>query len=547
MRTTAKPYVLIQEDHVTVYNSYDIFPTLKKYGFTFDGRKLCWKIHKNMLTDEIVNFLRKYSDEATYTALENILKAPLQVPILSFVTPQGVDLFQHQIEAASRIVHAFNNQQKGFLLADAPRVGKTYSILSALKHLNKRAIILSPVSVVSMWENQSNKWGIQTICMSYENFRIINNGNGNEKNKIKLQELKNFTSDQYILVLDEAHKVKNKSSKIYQVVAEYAKSASFVISATGTPFQNSPDELQNIMNVTKLDQKIVNIAIEWEKIKISGRRWIRKPRWSASQNKLKQLRRILESSLFYIRRELKDVVKSLPKLSREVIEINSESMNYAIRKIDELLETLERDYYNQDKKDMAHKVSSIRNGLFLPSDLGSIFNILSELRSLIGKAKIEILDEYVVDAVASLEEDEGILFFAHHKEVREKILSILKENEITCAEIAGDTPNQARQEIASKFQNGAIKALVLSTRAAGEGLTLSRAGVAVFIEIDWNPAVLTQAENRIMNIADHRNKIVRYIIAPHNIERRMIDIINDKAIAAELVYASEDSMAKIQD
>ncbi len=49
-----------------------------------------------------------------------------------------------------------------------------------------------------------------------------------------------------------------------------------------------------------------------------------------------------------------------------------------------------------------------------------------------------------------------------------------------------------------------------------------------------------------MNINDARTKIARYIVAPHPFEQRMVELINDKAISAEIVYASKNSIAKIE-
>jgi len=385
-----------------------------------------------------------------------------------------------------------------------------------------------------MWRGQLERWGVHGTAVSYDTFR-----SRYEKEFMNVAQGK-------VLILDEAHKVKNRDAKITRLVAGEAEKAAFVVAATGTPFQNAPAELLNVLQTAQVrEHKVVFIAAEWEEERF-GRRRVRRLVWKGTEA-MRKLRSELERSWWYLRRELGDVAKNLPPLVREVYEVDGKALAKTLRAINEELAALERKYLAEDNPQQAQRVAAVRSGLFSEADLGALFPIASTLRRLLAEAKIAAAAEVVEAAVDQVGEDEGVLFFAHHEDVIKEIVSALSSAEVPHAVISGAVDSTERQRIVDRFQSGELKALVLSTRAAGEGLTLSRAGVAVFFELDWNPAVLTQAENRVMNITAQSSKLVRYVIAPHALERRMVQLVNAKAHAAEAVYANEGSVAKLSD
>ncbi len=571
-------YLQIREGRlIEARDAYNDRIFFKQRGFRFDGTTKGWQKSLETLTPETLDFLARWIDLSIVRDMVNALKglgekgrkvigymlassryaayrsliqqlapeaanptpaAPAPAPaapaapaedekaVLEAARQAGVSLFPHQVAAAVKMLKAHRSGEKAFLLADAPRVGKTFSILAFLKVTNQPATVLCPASVVGMWNDQLTRWGVKGFAVSYDTFR-------------SQYEKKYKNSVAGVLVLDEAHRVKNARAKITTCVATEAKNASFVIAATGTPFQNEPAELLTVLKTSQIsDYKSVYIAAEWRQERY-GRRLV----WK-SVAAMKAFRDHLEASSWYLRRELKDVAAHMPKLVRESLVINADNLNKHLAKIDQELEALYHQYMSENRHNLADKVANVRAGLFSVEDLGALFPIASTLRRLLASAKLAAIESVVEDALEQVEEGEGVLFFAHHAEVIEKLKKALAE--VPHAVIDGSVDAAARKAIADAFQKGELKALILSTRAAGEGLTLSRAALAIFIELDWNPAALTQAENRLMNINDARTKIARYIVAPHPLEQRMVELINDKAISAEIVYASKNSIAKIE-
>ncbi|GIW70391.1 MAG: hypothetical protein KatS3mg101_1138 [Patescibacteria group bacterium] len=569
----------LRDAGIVALNSYEEKDALKASGFKFDGHERAWYLPlsdfvkstrylefmarylnsnqdffaklaeklKELNASNLLNYMLKHNAYSSYIrnwikyegdALE--LEQSLSVEeakskILEAANQVGQNLFQHQVEAAAKMLMAFSSGCRGFILADAPRVGKTYAILSFLKSTGKKAVVLAPASVSAMWANQLKRWGIDGIAVGYELFR-----------RRYESEYRDVAKD-CILVLDEAHKVKNKSAKVTGLVEDEAKKSLFVVAATGTPFQNSPEELMTVLKVAQTDHKIVEIAAAWEEMQF-GRKKVRRMIWKNEEAML-TLRKTLQQSDWYIRRELKEVAQNMPSIIREVQVIEDEDLHYYLAMIDNELCNLAIKYMQEGKQNMADRVNAVRCGLFDDNTMSALFPIAATLRRLLANAKLNAIEDAVEAAVDQVEEQEGVLFFAHHEDVINKLKKAVESvaGVGRVAIIDGGISPQERQRIANDFQEGRYKALILSTRAAGEGLTLSRAGLSVFTELDWNPAVLTQAENRMMNIAQGGiTKIARYVIAPHYLEKRMVELVNKKATAAELVYAQKGSIAKVQ-
>lgn len=437
-------------------------------------------------------------------------------------------LFAHQREGIQRMI-AHLQSNRTFLLADAPRVGKTYQILATLRYFNKKTLVISPASVVGMWRAQLSAWGVEGEALSYEAFR-------------RAAQRGELPAGVGMLVLDEAHKVKNRTAQVTKAVKKFiAENADMkVIFATGTPFQNAPEELENILEMLVSKQAKSIIALGTVKVNNKYRTRGYDLVWARD---LSKLRNALAAAGWYLRRELKDVASDIPALTRETLVAEGSEWKKVLAEVDAALENLENEYRAEGKDQQADRVAAVRSGLFSEADLGALFPIASTLRALLGEAKVAFARQLIEDVIEDT--NESILIFTHHAVVRDALAAHLQSLQVRYGIIAGETAQAERQAIADAFQRGELRALILSTRAAGEGLTLSRAARAIFVELDWNPAVLTQAENRLQNVAEREPKLAQYIIAPHALERRMVELVAEKARAAEGVYASEGSIAKV--
>ena len=94
--------------------------------------------------------------------------------------------------------------------------------------------------------------------------------------------------------------------------------------------------------------------------------------------------------------------------------------------------------------------------------------------------------------------------------------------------ITGGITSSARGPIVDKFQKGGLKGLGLTIGAGGVGITLTTGAYALFVDLDWNPANNSQAEDRIHRIGQSRPQLIKRIIANHALDQKICSILTKK-------------------
>jgi SNF2 family DNA or RNA helicase len=141
--------------------------------------------------------------------------------------------------------------------------------------------------------------------------------------------------------------------------------------------------------------------------------------------------------------------------------------------------------------------------------------------------------EYLSDGLG-----EPLVVFYHHKEV----LAILQKR-VPAPYIDGSVPQARRAELVREFQAGRHRVLYLSITAAGLGITLTAADTAVFVEYDWVPANLLQAEDRINRIGQKSEvTYYHYLTTKDPVERLILDKVFEKVALAEAVLGGQSGL-----
>jgi SWI/SNF-related matrix-associated actin-dependent regulator 1 of chromatin subfamily A len=111
-----------------------------------------------------------------------------------------------------------------------------------------------------------------------------------------------------------------------------------------------------------------------------------------------------------------------------------------------------------------------------------------------GLAKLPFVANYVEDL---LDSNQKFLLFAHHTRVMDGLEDLLRTKRAGYIRLDGSTAQTQRQNLVDTFQNDeTCRVALLSIKAAGVGLTLTRASLVVFAELYWTPAQLLQCEDR---------------------------------------------------
>ncbi|MFE3629777.1 DEAD/DEAH box helicase [Streptomyces goshikiensis] len=152
--------------------------------------------------------------------------------------------------------------------------------------------------------------------------------------------------------------------------------------------------------------------------------------------------------------------------------------------------------------------------------------------------KLALLDE-LLDTI--LAEGGSVLVFTQYVTMARLIERHLAARGIAGQLLHGGTPVPRREELVDRFQAGEVPVFLLSLKAAGTGLNLTRAGHVIHFDRWWNPAVEEQATDRAYRIGQTQPVQVHRIIAEGTVEDRIAEMLEAKRALADAVLGSGES------
>ncbi|MFJ7342096.1 SNF2-related protein [Streptomyces sp. NPDC101110] len=159
--------------------------------------------------------------------------------------------------------------------------------------------------------------------------------------------------------------------------------------------------------------------------------------------------------------------------------------------------------------------------------------------------KLALLDELLDTLLA---EDGSALVFTQYVGMARLITSHLATRAVPVDLLHGGTPVPERERMVDRFQAGSTPVLVLSLKAAGTGLNLTRAGHVVHFDRWWNPAVEEQATDRAYRIGQTQPVQVHRLITEGTVEDRIAEMLQSKRALADAVLGSgESSLTELTD
>jgi superfamily II DNA or RNA helicase len=159
-------------------------------------------------------------------------------------------------------------------------------------------------------------------------------------------------------------------------------------------------------------------------------------------------------------------------------------------------------------------------------------------RLAVRSGKLALLDELLDTLLA---EDGSALVFTQYVGMARLITAHLTDRAVPVELLHGGTPVPEREHMVDRFQSGATPVLVLSLKAAGTGLNLTRAGHVVHFDRWWNPAVEEQATDRAYRIGQTQPVQVHRLITEGTVEDRIAEMLESKRALADAILGSGES------
>ena len=324
----------------------------------------------------------------------------------------------------------------------------------------------------------------------------------------------------HLLILDEAHHIKNPKTKATQIV-QLIK-ANHRLCLTGTPMENHLGELWSIFNF--LTPGLLGDMKQF-------RRQFRMPiEKHQDQVKLQLLQKRI--SPFMLRRTKSQVIKELPPKTE------------IIRSIE--LDTVQRDLYESIRLAMHRKVQKAINTKGINQSQIVILDALLKLRQVCcdprlinirsGKritqsAKLNMLMDFIPEM---LEEGRRILLFSQFTGMLGLIEAKLREVDIQYVKLTGQTKD--REAPITQFQAGEVPLFLISLKAGGVGLNLTAADTVIHYDPWWNPAVERQATDRAHRIGQDKSDFVYKLITCGTVEEKILELQKRKQALADGLF-----------
>ena len=298
------------------------------------------------------------------------------------------------------------------------------------------------------------------------------------------------------VIFDEMQELRRNGTGKYSAASLLSESCENCIGLSGTPIYNNGGEIWNVVNIIDF-----HFLGDWESF---SREWCYGYN-TAVVAKPEQLGEYLRGEGLMLRRLKDDVLTELAPKRRLVQEIDWDDAVYR-----ELMAPVARQLQMLRATDD-------------PSRRAIIEDAISQTqRQATGIAKAPFVCAFVR---ALVEGGEKVLLMAHHHAV----MDIYKKelNSLNPMFITGRETDRQKDEAAEAFMAGRTDLLCISLRSAS-GLNLQRASCVVFGELDWSPAVHSQAEDRAHRIGQQDSLLCYYLVSPRGSDRDMQDALGLK-------------------
>ncbi|WP_246203376.1 DEAD/DEAH box helicase [Streptomyces tailanensis] len=426
----------------------------------------------------------------------------------------------------------------GGCLADDMGLGKTITLIAL--HLHRQSdvssagptLVVCPASLMGNWQREIEKFAPGVPVRRFHGARRGLEGLADGEfvlttyGTMRLDAPRLSGESWGMVVADEAQHVKNPYSATAKELRTIGARAR--VALTGTPVENNLSELWAIL--------------DWTTPGLLGRlgtfrtRYAQAVEGSRDPTAAERLARLVRPFLLRRRKSDPGIAPELPPKSEtdRAVSLTREQVG--------LYEALVR----ETMAEIAAADGMERRGLIvkLLTGLKQICNhpaqFLKEDRPRIpGRSgKLELLDE-LLDTILS--EGASVLVFTQYVRMARLLERHLAARGVPTRFLHGGTPIPEREAMVERFQEGEVPVFLLSLKAAGTGLNLTRAEHVVHYDRWWNPAVEAQATDRAYRIGQTRPVQVHRLITEGTIEDRIADMLVRKRELAEAVLGSGDA------
>lgn len=466
------------------------------------------------------------------------------------------DAFYCQIKEIAEIdykgwVYDFEVSQYHNFVANNFLCHNTIQLIAFLLHLQEQelleapTLLVCPTSVLGNWEREVKKFGPGLKV-------FVHHGNKRAKGKafataiknkqlvitsypLAQRDLKDLQSVKWQgIVLDEAQNIKNSETKQAQAVRNLE--ASFKIALTGTPVENRLQELWSILDY--LNPGYLGTRNFFQ------RRFAIPIEKYGDKESLQTLRSLVRPFILRRLKTDREIIQDLPDKQEMTIfcPLSAEQASLYQHTVESSLAEIEAAEGIQRRGQILALLVKLKQICNHPAQYLKENTLESHQRS----GKLQRLEEMLEELLAA--GDRALIFtqFAEWGHLLKPYLEQQFRRELLF--LYGGTRQPQREEMIDRFQHDpqGPPILILSLKAGGTGLNLTRANHVFHFDRWWNPAVENQATDRAFRIGQTRNVQVHKFVCTGTLEEKIHEMIESKkALAEQVVSAGENWLTEL--
>jgi superfamily II DNA or RNA helicase len=423
----------------------------------------------------------------------------------------------------------------GGVLADDMGLGKTIQLIAL--HLQRAelaqgpTLVVCPASLVGNWQRELARFAPGVTTRRYHGAERSLDGLGRRDVVVTTYGVLRRDADALavrdwdLVVADEAQQVKNPSSATARALRRVPATARLAM--TGTPVENRLTELWALLDWTtpgllgplETFRRTVAIPVE-------------RDRDAATTE---HVARLISPFLLRRRKDDPEIAPDLPPKTEtdHPVQLSVEQAGLYRAVVEEILEAIER----------AEGIE--RRGLVLKllTALKQICNhpahYLHQGGPLAGRSgKLDVFDELVGSITDA---GDSTLVFTQYVAMGRLLLARLAELGVPAEFLHGSDTLTRRADMVDRFQEGGFPVMVVSLRAGGTGLNLTRATHVIHYDRWWNPAVENQASDRVWRIGQDRPVQIHRLISEGTVEDRIATVLAHKQQLADAVVGGGEA------
>ncbi len=464
----------------------------------------------------------------------------------------AVEHYAHQLEAALRALREMRGRA---LLADEVGLGKTIEAGIVMKELIHRGLVrtvlvLTPASLTEQWrEELQNKFNETFTVMEqpahWQTMRTAESGRwiaSLDRAKLAQHREAILAREYDLLVVDEAHKLKNRSTLAWQFVNQLRKR--YVLMLTATPVQNDLMELYSLITILAPGQ--LGTVHAFRRHFLDGYD-SRQPRNASS------LRRLLNDVMIRNRRSKVNV--QFPRRQAAIYHLELSEAEWLLYR--EVTEYIRRRFNDADST--KHLRLTL---LTLQKELSSSPQALAAtLRKMLADAAhgpgVRAEFERFIELATAIPQSRKLtavceiltrfpgkfLIFTEYRQTQESILAELARRQITATGFHGGLDIQQKEAAIAHFRTpettGGARVLV-STESGAEGRNLQFCHQLINYDLPWNPMRVEQRIGRLHRLGQAHDVTIFNLSCNETIEAHVLDLLARKIRMFELVIGELD-------